>query len=82
MACVSSGSSLLEPSSIDNKAGLTGPKHANTSIYNWIAYKNAQVPEFNLAGPLLKLRVTGLSETGSVDGAIGPSLIGPHQKLV
>lgn len=82
MACVSSGSSLLEPSSIDNKAGLTGPKQADSSIYIWIAYRNAQVPKFNLAGPLLKLRVTGLSETGSVDGAIGPSLTEPHRRLV
>lgn len=79
---MSSGSSLLEPSSIDNKAGLTGPKHADSSIYNWNAYKNAQIPGFNLAGPLLKFRVTGLSDTGSVDGAIGPSLIEPRRRLV
>lgn len=54
--------------------------HADTSMYNWIAHKNAQIPEFNLAGPLLKLRVTGLSEMGSVDGAIGPSLIAPRRR--
>lgn len=66
---------------MDNKAGFTGPKHVDTSIKGWIRDENAQVPAFNLTGPLLKLRVTGLSETGSVEGAVGPSFIEPRRRL-
>jgi hypothetical protein len=74
-----SGRSVLESSSIDNSAGFTGPEGIALSIDHCNGYKPGSVPAFSLTGPLLKLRVTGLSETGRADGAAGPSFVDPER---